>query len=174
MLKDVRVIVEPGKGPGLQAVEPYKHGQIVTFYLAKRRVGTEIHDDPPGRYIVAVCARALYGNGEFDATRTLEWFAGKKAVGVCLNAPTHPETRNCYLLRHRARTDLEGNIWIPVETAQDVAAGEFFLFNYNHQAAGGNGYSFLTSSDDGGDGGGPAAGTGPTIAAAATARRPGV
>ena len=170
MLKDVRVIVEPGKGPGLQAVVPYKDGQIVTFYLAKRRVGTEIHDDPPGRYIVAVCPRAIYGNGEFDETRTLEWFAGKKAVGVCLNAPTHPETRNCYLLRHRARTDMEGNIWIPVETARDVAVGEFFLFNYNHQAAGGNGYSFLTSSDDGGGGGGPAAGTGPTIAAAATAR----
>jgi len=159
MLKDVRVIVEPGKGPGLQAVGPYTNGDIVTFYLAKRRVGTEIHDDPPGRYVVAVCPRAVYGNGEFDTTRTLEWFAEKKAVGVCINAPTGPDTRNCYLQRVRMRTDSEGNIWIPVVAAKDIAAGEYLWFKYDHEAAGGNGYSFPTFSDDGGDGGGPASGS---------------
>jgi len=142
-LKDVLVIMEPGiDGVGLQAVQPYVVGEMVSYYLGRRIIGAAIYNCPPGRYVVAVKPRAEYCNGEFTKERTLEWYAQHKAMGVCINAPTRPKTRNCLLLRSKAQIDKEDNFWIPVVAARDIAKGEFFSFTYDHEAAGGNGYSF--------------------------------
>jgi hypothetical protein len=142
MLKDVLVITEPGiNGAGLKSLSSYKLKDIVCYYLGISKNDYEITNGPPGRYIVAVTPKGDHANGEFTKERTLEWYAQRKAVGVCINAPQRGYKRNCLLLRGKAVRDAEGNTWIPVSAARDIVEGEFFCFKYNHEE-GANGYNF--------------------------------
>ena len=145
-LKDVLVIREAKIGAGLKAVEAYEEHELITFYFAAERVGLEINEDPPGRYVVAIRPHAQYGNGEFTPELTLEQFAEKKAMGVCINAATNAKSRNCYLMRLHTKPDAANSkyLWIPVRAARRIAAGEYFSFIYNHEAGGGliRGYNF--------------------------------
>ena len=86
VLKDVLVVEQAGIGAGLKSTTDYKDGNTITFYFAKGRRGTAIHDDPVGRYILAVQPFYLYGNGEFSESLTLAKFGEKKVMGVCINA----------------------------------------------------------------------------------------
>jgi hypothetical protein len=146
-LKDVLVIREGEIGAGLKAIETYEKHELVAFYYAAKRVGLEINEDPPGRYIVAVKPQFLYGNGEFTPELDLEQFREKKAMGVCINAATNAKSRNCYLMRLHTQDDAANSkyLWIPVRAARRITAGEYFSFIYDHEAGGGliRGYNFL-------------------------------
>ena len=49
VLKYVLVVEQAGMGAGLKSTTQYKDGDTITFYFAKDRRGTAIHDDPVGR-----------------------------------------------------------------------------------------------------------------------------
>jgi serine/threonine protein kinase/ribosomal protein L32 len=145
-LKDVLVIKEREYGAGLRALEAYEKHELITFYFAAERVGLEINEDPPGRFIVAIQPHAWYANGEFTPELTVEQFAEKKAMGVCINAATNSKSRNCYLMRIHTKSDAANSkyLWIPLRAARRIEPGEYFSYTYNHEAGGGTirGYSF--------------------------------
>ena len=145
-IKDVLVVREGKMGAGLRAVESYEENEVVAYYYAVKRVGLEINEDPPGRYVVAVKPQFLYANGEFTPELTLELFGEKKAMGVCINAATNAKSRNCYLMRIHTKSDVANSkyLWTPLLAARRIVAGEYFAYTYNHEAAGGSlrGYDF--------------------------------
>jgi hypothetical protein len=145
-IKDVLVVREGKMGAGLRAVESYEEHEVITYYYAVKRVGLEINEDPPGRYVVAVQPQVLYANGEFTPELTLEQFGEKKAMGVCINAATNAKSRNCYLMRIHTKSDVANSkyLWTPLRAARRIVAGEYFAYTYNHEAAGGllRGYDF--------------------------------
>ena len=140
-VKEVVVTGQNEMGAGLQSTAAYNRGDFITFYFGKARRGTEILDDPPGRYVLAIWAKHLYANGEFSETATLAKFAERKAMGVCINAANAREDKNCTFMRRDAKIDLEGNIWAPIVASWSIQPGEYFGLDYGPEAAYGRSFN---------------------------------
>ena len=141
VLQDVVVTKQGDMGAGLQSTAAYKSGDLITFYYGKARRGTEILDDPPGRYVLAILAKYLYANGEFSETTTLAMFAERKAMGMCINAANAPKDKNCTIVRRDAKFDSEGNIWAPIVASRSIQPGEYFGLDYGPEAAYGRSFN---------------------------------
>ena len=141
VLKEVVVTKQGEMGAGLQGTAAYQSGDLITFYFGKVRRGTEILDDPPGRYVLAILAKYLYANGEFSETLTLAKFAERKAMGVCINAANAAKDKNCTILRREAKFDSAGNIWAPIVASRSIRPGEYFGLDYGPEAAYGRSFN---------------------------------
>ena len=146
ILKPVVLKLQAGMGTGAYALHAYSPGELVTFYYGPPVLWTEIDKVPPERYFLSVVIRWLYCDGSFNTTRTLEYIAGMRAIGACLNGAAQGKA-NCSFLRLKATRDTSGNLWIPICACKEIKTGEPLLLTYDHEAAIAGDYNFKPRRD---------------------------